>query len=179
MASSVRYVFASSVESLVRGLGTRATPQLRARLRDRGLDLTDLPASLPVEEWAPHLIFFSEQVFPGVPRGEALYSLGQHFMLGWKQSLMGSAIVSLLRVVGPVRSLPRLERAFRTSNNFVKARTELLDAHSARIHLNDVYTLPEYWAGVIHGGLTLIGRAGEVTVEKFEHPGCELLARWR
>ncbi len=179
MASSVRYVFATSVECLLRGLGTRATPELRARLRERGLDIARLPAAISVEEWTPQLIFISEQVFPGVPRGEALYSLGRHFMLGWKQSLMGSAISSLLRVVGPVRSLPRLERAFRTSNNFVKARTELLDAHSARIHLNDVYTLPEYWAGVIHGGLTIIGREGEVTVEKFEHPGCTLFVRWR
>ena len=177
MGSSVRYVFASSVESLVRGLGGSA--ELRARLKARGLDLDDLPAAIAIEEWAPHLQFLAAYAFPTLSREEALFALGQRFMQGWRLTLMGSAIASLLRVVGPARSLPRLERAFRTSNNFVKARTELLDARTARVYLSDVYGLPEYWAGVIHGGLTLIGRAGEVTVENFEAPGCTLRVSWR
>ena len=45
--------------------------------------------------------------------------------------------------------------------------------------LSDVHTVPDYWAGIIHGGLTLIGREGTVVVEKYEPPGCTLRVDWR
>lgn len=164
---------------MLKGLGPRATPQLKAQLRLRGLNLDRLPPAFPIEEWTPHLIFISQYAFPGMAPDDALFETGLTFMRGWKETLMGSAVSQLLRIVGPARSLPRLERAFRTSNNFTMSTTELLSATSARVTLSDVHDVPTLWAGVLKGGLLIIGREGTVEVEDRTPPGVTLLLKWR
>lgn len=164
---------------MLKGLGPRAGASLRAGLRLRGFDVDRLPAAFPVEEWTPQVRFIATTAFPELPLEAGLRKLGYAYMMGWKDTLMGSAVSSLLRVVGPVRSLPRLDRAFRTANNFTTSKAELLSATSARLHLSDVYGLPTLWQGVLEGGLALINRQGEVQVEDAQPPGVTLFITWR
>ncbi len=164
---------------MLKGLGPKATPQLKAQLRLRGLKLDQLPPAFPIEQWTPHLIYISQTVFPELAPDDALFETGRAFMRGWKETLMGSAVSQLLRIVGPARSLPRLERAFRTSNNFTMSTTELLTATSARVILSDVHDVPTLWAGVLQGGLAILGREGTVTVEDRTPPGVTVLINWK
>ena len=48
--SEERFVFPSSVDGLLKGLGPRATPELKAHLKARGLDVDHLPPAFPVAE---------------------------------------------------------------------------------------------------------------------------------
>jgi uncharacterized protein (TIGR02265 family) len=164
---------------MLKGLGPRATPALKAQLRLRGLNLDNLPPAFPIEDWTPHLVYIAATVFPELPQEQALYETGVTFMRGWQQTLMGSAVSQLLRIVGPARTLPRLERAFRTSNNFTMATATLLSPTSARVVLSDVHDVPTLWAGVLHGGLHILGREGTVDVEDRTPPGCTLLLQWK
>ncbi len=177
--SQERYVFPSSVEGLLNGLGARATPALKAHLKARGLDVAKLPPAIPVEIWSPHLVAMAVFSWPEESQEEALRLLGLNFIRGWKQTLMGSAVASLLRVVGPARTLTRLDRAFRTSDNFTRAETTLLDANTALITINEVQGLPSYWVGILQGGLEVLGREGEVTLHQIALPAATLRVTWR
>lgn len=177
--SAERYVFPSSVDGLLKGLGPRATPELKQHLKARGLDVDKLPPAIPVATWSPHLIAIAVFTWPNVAQDEAMRLLGLNFIRGWKDTLMGSAVAALLRVVGPARTLARLDRAFRTSDNFTRAETTLLDANTALITVNEVQGVPTYWIGILQGGLEVLGREGEVTIERVTLPSATLRVTWR
>jgi uncharacterized protein (TIGR02265 family) len=176
--SEGRYVFASSVDGMLKGLGPLATPELKAHLKAHGLDVGALPPAFPIAEWSPHLERTAVFAWPDVSKDEALRLLGLHFIRGWKSTAMGSAASALLRLVGPQRTLTRLDRAFRTSDNFTHAVTQVLDQHSALISINEVQGFPTYWVGILQGGLEVLGREGTVTLEKVEPPGATLRVKW-
>jgi len=168
-------VFPAAIE----GLGEKVTPQLLAQLEERGVDLAKLPPAMPVEIWATHMDFIRSRVFPQLEREEGLRFIGRSFIEGWKRTLVGSAVSALLKLVGPARTLPRLTRTFRTSDNFSAADTTLLSPKSARIVINDVNGMPTMWRGTIEGGLFLLVDEGSVEIENRDPPGVSLLVTWR
>ncbi len=173
-----RYVFPSSVDGLLKGLGPLATAELKAHLKEHGLDVTRLPPAIPVAEWSPHLKRAALYAWPTEPEDEALRLLGLHFIRGWKSTAMGAAASALLKLVGPARTLSRLDRAFRTSDNFTHAVTTILGANEALVSINEVQGYPTYWIGILQGGLEVLGCEGTVTVDKVEAPGATLRVTW-
>lgn len=174
-----RLVFPAAVEGLLKGLGEQVTPQLLSQLKARGVDVAQLPPAMPIEIWGTHLDFIRAQVFPELERDEGLRRIGRAFIEGWQRTLVGSAAAAMLKLVGPTRTLPRLTRAFRTSDNFSEATTELLSAKSARITINDVNGMPTMWLGTIEAGLAFLVSEGEVLIENRDPPGVTLLVTWR
>ena len=49
-----------------------------------------------------------------LPKDEALRTLGAQFIRGWQRTALGSAASALLTLLGPARTLTRLDRAIRT-----------------------------------------------------------------
>ena len=176
--SEERFVFPSSVDGLLKGLGPRVTPELKAHLKARGLDVDNVPPAFPVAEWSPHLRTTAIFAWPDETEDEALRLLGLHFIRGWQNTPLGSAASMMLRVLGPARTLTRLDRAFRTSDNFTRATTELVGTHEALITVNEVQGVPTYWVGILQGGLEVLHRKGEVTLHAYTPPGATLRVRW-
>lgn len=177
--AEARYIFPSSVDGMLKGLGPLATPELKAHLKQHGLDVDNVPPAIPVELWSPHLERTARFAWPNETRDEALRLLGLHFIRGWKNTAMGAAVSGLLRLIGPARTLSRLDRAFRTSDNFTHSKTELLGSNEALISINEVQGFPTYWVGIIQGGLEVLGREGTVTIDKAELPGITMRVIWR
>lgn len=176
--SEERFVFPSSVEGMLKGLGPLATPKLKAHLKAHGLDVEDLPPAFPVAEWSPHLQRAATFAWPDVTEAEALRLLGLHFIRGWQHTALGAAASVMLRVLGPARTLPRLDRAFRTSDNFSRATTTLVNANEALVTINEVQGYPTYWVGILQGGLEVLHRQGEVTLHRVALPEATLRVRW-
>ncbi len=176
--SEGRYVFPSSVDGMLKGLGPLATPALKAHLKAHGLDVEKLPPAIPVAQWSPHLRQAATFAWPDVGEAEALRLLGLHFIRGWKNTTMGSAASAVLRLIGPARTLTRLDRAFRTSDNFTHAVTELVGSNEALISINEVQGFPTYWIGIIQGGLEVLGREGTVVLHQVALPGATLRVTW-
>ena len=176
--SEERFVFPSSVEGMLKGLGERATPELKAHLKGKGLDVDNVPPAFPVAEWTPHLRTTAVFAWPDVPEEEALRLLGLHFIRGWQNTALGAAASVMLRVLGPARTLTRLDRAFRTSDNFTRATTELVGSHEALISINEVQGYPTYWVGILQGGLEVLHRKGSVDLHAVTPPGATLRVRW-
>lgn len=176
--SEERFVFPSSVEGMLKGLGDKATPELRAHLKAHGLDVEKLPPAFPVSEWTPHLRTTATFAWPDVPEDEAMRLLGLHFIRGWQNTALGSAVSMMLRVLGPARTLTRLDRAFRTSDNFTRATTELLGTNEALVSINEVQGSPTYWIGILQGGLEVLHRKGTVTLQQAAPPGATFRMLW-
>jgi uncharacterized protein (TIGR02265 family) len=180
MSETRRLVFPTSVEGLFKGLGPRVTPEVISELRRLGLDIEKLPPAIPVETWTPILQRLAVLVAPsGTSTAQAYHDLGYHYIVGWQRTLMGSAAATLLRVLGPARTLTRLDRAFRTSDNFSRAETVMVNATECLITINEVQGMPTYWQGVFEAGLVLLGLTGSVDIEEVTPPGCRFRLKWK
>jgi uncharacterized protein (TIGR02265 family) len=173
-----RYVFPSSADGVLKGLGPFATPAFKAHLKAHGLDFDKVPPAIPLEEWQPQLVRIATFAWPKETTAEAMRLLGLSFVRGWKNTAIGAAASAVLRLIGPARTLTRLDRAFRTSDNFTKAETELISSNEALISINEVHGYPSFWTGILQGGLEMLGRTGTVEVDQVSLPGARLRVKW-
>lgn len=177
--SEERLVFPPSMDGLFRGLRDRLTPSVKRELASRGLDVDHLPPAMPVETWRPHLRSLGALAFPELSADEGMRMVGVSFMRGWHGTAIGQATSVVLALLGPARTLTRLDRAFRTADNFTEAKTELLNDHEALVTINEVHELPSYWQGVLQSGLELVlKRQGVVTLRAYLQPGAIYHIKW-
>jgi uncharacterized protein (TIGR02265 family) len=178
MSSGGRVILSTTIEGTLKGLGPLNTPALRAMLRARGLDVEALPPAVPVEVWGPCLLEIGRFAWPQVSDEEALRRLGQCFIRGWQRTPIGSAASGLLRLLGPRQTLMRLDRAFRTADNFSRSETVLDGPRTALVRINQVDGRPTFWVGVFEAGLEVVGRKGTATLVSHEPPAAVLRLEW-
>lgn len=174
-------VFEQTVEALfVRALGPRVTPRLRERLARAGL-LVDGPllAAYPFPAWMSFLRIAAEELYPELPLDAGTRQLGLLYMQGYRETLMGRAVLSLLRVLGPRRALQRATHNFRSGNNYTQTRLSERAPGRYALWVNEVGPYPGFTAGIIHAGLEVAGARG-VRVEPEDHDGhaCTYAVAW-
>lgn len=145
-------IFGSSVEALVRVLGPAATPEVRARFLALGIDLERPNPAYPYETWLDALRLAMAIKWPGVPEDEATYRMGRAIFESYGHTLMGSALLQLLKVLGPRRGLERMTRNLRTTNNYSETRLTLVGPNQYRLWVNKV-AFPHYFRGLLEAGL--------------------------
>ena len=174
-----RLVFPSLVDSYLKGLGPLFSAQTHQELKAAGLDIDRLPPAIPSPDMRRLIEIFARNAWPDAERDERLRLLGLHAIRGWQSTFLGSAAAGLMRVMGPHRTLTRLNRAFRTTNNFSEATTELLGEREALIAVNDVEDMPTYWQGVFQAGLEVLKLEGTVVIDRLEPaPGATYRLTW-
>lgn len=144
-------VFDSAIEGLfVRGLAGKVTPQLKQKLRAEGLDLDQkLKAQYPREVWIRVMDVTARELYPGVPAEEAYRRMGDIAVAGIGNTLIGKAIVSMARMLGPKRAMYRLNQAFGSLNNFMKLEVKELTPSHFELFVNDCYGRPTYIEGAL------------------------------
>jgi uncharacterized protein (TIGR02265 family) len=172
--------FSQSIEGLfVRGIGEQMTPSLRAELLGLGIDLGNLQPAYDNEVVVKAIKLAGSTLFPSMEQPEAMHQMGHLFMRGFAATFMGAALVQFMKVVGPRRSLQRMERNFRTGGNYIEAKFTSLGVGKAQIWFNDVNDIPEFYAGIIHRGGEFAGGTGmNVTFERKNPPECTFLIEW-
>lgn len=179
--TSEQAVFESTVESLYRrGLADRVTPALKNRLRAAGIDLDrPLKAAYPRTAWESCLHATAEELYAEVPREQALFELGRLLVAGAMQTVVGKAVLGLVKVLGPRRTLSRMTRNFRSANNYMETKIEELGANSFMLWINETSNAPTYVAGTVDYGLRAAGAEGLVVeVVRREGRGAVLSVRW-
>ncbi len=179
MGSDERLVFPSLLDGYVKGLGPKFTAETRAKLKAAGLDMDRLPPAINASAMIPLMHLIANGAFPMEPRDEQLRLLGLSAIRGWQSGLLGSAAAAMIRVIGPVRALTRLDRAFSTTNNFSKAKTQLLGPKEALVTINDVQEMPSYWVGIFQAALELLGLEGTVVVDHQMPPEATFRITWK
>lgn len=120
MELTERSVFAPTVEGLVRGVGSALTDATRAELRALGIDLDrPLKPGYPAVMWHRALEIIAREVYPGVSPSEAHFKMGLRTVHGLNDTLLGKAMLAMLRVIGPRRALQRLPVNAKIGTNFV------------------------------------------------------------
>lgn len=152
-----RLWFSQTVEGLfIRGLGERLTPAAKEAIAKAGVDVTKLEPAYPAEAVEQACLAVLPFVFPGVSEDEGLFELGRTFMRGYSSTVMGSAMVGVMKVIGARRSLERMTKNFRTGGNYIETKSTVLGPTSVALWFNDVGRMPGFFRGVIVGGGELI-----------------------
>ena len=174
-----RLAFPAAIEGVVKGLGPLVTERTKQRLAEAGLDLHHIPPAIPAERMPVYFKAIALDIWPDLAEDERIRLLGLHFIRGWQHTLLGRAASAFLKLIGPHRSLSRLDRAFRTSDNYTQATYELVHEHEVLLHISDVDGLPTYWVGLLSGSLEFLGLEGTVELERFPKPGASYRCTWK
>ena len=172
-------VFPSLIDGYVKGLGPLFTDVTRQRLKTAGLDMQKLPPAINATTMIGFMEIIASTAYPGLHREEQLRRLGLAAIRGWQHGLLGSAAAAMIRIVGPRRALTRLDRAFSTTNNFSRAKTELLGDKEALVTINDVQDIPTYWQGVFEASLELLALEGTVVIDHQVPPEGTFRITWK
>jgi uncharacterized protein (TIGR02265 family) len=170
-----KLIFDYTVESLLRTLDRPIPPEQIQGLDALGIDLSKplLPA-YPIEVYSALIGFIGRQRFPRLSVQEADFEVGRAFIDAYTtQTMMGKALKGLLRVIGPHRGLERMNRTFRSANNYTETRLEKLGPSSYQLWFNFVLR-PSYFAGMVHGTLVLCGLK-QIEVKVLDAPPPEAL----
>jgi uncharacterized protein (TIGR02265 family) len=174
-------VFQHGVEGLFHvSLKGRIPPALRARLKDAGLDLARplLPA-YPRAAWNHFLQLTAEGLWPTEPPERAYHALGRELLMGYSRTLMGGAILRLLRLIGPRRTLDRMTQNFRSAGNYNLCSVKDLAPREVLFWLNEPTLHPAYVAGILDAVLELVGvKQRDIQVHQQDVDGCTYRVRW-
>jgi uncharacterized protein (TIGR02265 family) len=181
MTVSQQVVFQQMVEGLfIRGIGEDLTPESKNAIKEAGIDLTKrlLPA-YPIEIWEACLSIAAKQIYPKVPEPEAMFQLGERFIQGFAETIVGKALGQLIRIIGVHRAMKRFTQSLRSSNNFMEATAVPTGDNSYSITISNVHNQPGFMQGVMTAGSRFMGLKDPVmTIEKREGAGCVYSLKW-
>ncbi|MBS2026619.1 MAG: DUF2378 family protein [Deltaproteobacteria bacterium] len=173
--------FQNTIEGvLIRTLGSKLNAELRAKLREAGLDLDKklLPA-YPAADFHRWVSIAAEYVYPGVSGSEAVRLFGRQSLVGLGETMIGKAMKLSLTLIGPRRALQRAGRSFRSNNNYIVVQSRELTPTSMELVFNEVHNLPSYYQGVLEGACMLIGaKQCTVRLDSMLGNGARFVAEW-
>ncbi|QAT81766.1 hypothetical protein EJ065_0157 [Corallococcus coralloides] len=165
MSNPSEIIFGHTVEGLLLALKGRLDGPLRAKLKDAGLDLDrKLEPAYPNATWQKVLHLCAAELFPGVSMNEAQWRLGERFVTGYFETNMGRALQTVVKLLGPARTLERTSRNLASGSNFLHVEVERLGDTDYRIKVNEGGTYPEFIGSICHHGTLATGVKGLTTV---------------
>lgn len=177
-----KIIFDQAIEGLfIRALGPKMTSRCKARLKEAGLDLDQkLLGRYPLEQFQKFVAIAAAELYAGVPRTTADRLMGGLMLEGYGQTLFGRAVLGLLRLMGPLRSLRRLDQNFRAVNNFTESVVKELGPTSVEYWVNELTISPHFTTGLLAAGMQVTG-AKDIHVEHVPRPGpgATFLIRWK
>jgi uncharacterized protein (TIGR02265 family) len=146
-----RLWFAPVIEGLYgNALRGRRTPALDSGLLDLGIDLgKPLRPAYTAETFARAVKLTAHELYPALSPDEGVYRVGQDCWHGFSGTLVGKALVALLRVLGPRRTLPRSGANFRSGTNYIEVDVTEQQPGCFVVHFNDVDDIAQFFCGLM------------------------------
>jgi uncharacterized protein (TIGR02265 family) len=167
--SSEELVFSSMVEGMVRAVADKLDDRAHAHCAELGIALRGkLHPTYSREAWTKVSLYVGGVLWPMLKPEEQRRQLGHRFVEGYTETMVGKALIAAMRVLGPKRALARLEKSFRTGNNYSKA--ELVDGAEGLFMIIANSPYPEWYQGMIEKALERTG-ATDIRVESFKREG--------
>ena len=156
-------VFTSTVEGLIRAMGDKLDERAHKQFADIGLVLKGtLQAAYPRSLWLAAGLLASQILFPQLPPEQQRLNLGRRFVHGYSETIVGKALLTMMRMLGPRRSLARLKKSFETGNNYSEVSMREVET-GLELDVGDA-PYPEYYQGMVEALLQLTGcKTYEVT----------------
>lgn len=162
----------------IKGLKGKLSRELIEQLKLRGLDLDKplLPA-YPRTVVTDVVLHTARSLYPDLSESDAMYQVGKHVTPGQANTILGAATLKVLRLVGPHRTIERLARTFRTTNNYMTVTLTRASTSSYELELTPSNEYPSYMQAVIEDMLALTG-AKDVEVKVLLHDTARELCRY-
>jgi uncharacterized protein (TIGR02265 family) len=150
-------VFQQSFEGLIRALGDRLDERCAGRLRQVGVDTQgSLAPAYPLDVWVGALRVAAETLAPEVSLEQASAVVGRRFVEGFGATLIGSALLTTVRLLGPERMLARMTRNLRTGTNYLEAWLEQQGPGRYTLTCRPV-VIAGFYVGLFTAGLEVSG----------------------
>jgi len=159
-------VFASSMEGMWRALQPPTPGEAEAFAR-AGIDGKRFLPAYPLVQYTDLLDACGASRFGHLETLARFTEVGRLFMVGYEKTLVGQALIAVLRVLGPRRMLDRMTRNFRTANNYTEVTLEPVSPTQHVLRITHV-TRPGLFIGLLEKGLTYAG-AKQLSVMLLEH----------
>ncbi|MBL8916114.1 MAG: DUF2378 family protein [Archangium sp.] len=169
-STETRVVFASGFEGLFsKDFRKRLTPALIAELKALGVNIEKpFNPAYTVETWASVINACSRHIYPELSLPDASWKLGRDTVDGFAHTMIGKALFTMMKLIGPARSLERSMRSYASTNNYTKVTLQRTGPTSYDFGLNEKHTLPQYDMGVVEWLLQMCG-AKNVSVTLTTH----------
>ena len=163
-----KLVFSHSVEAFVRAVRPVLDGTFAEQLKAVGVDTTRplLPA-YPVDVLREALLLGAKRLNPSLAQSDAFVALGRRYVDGYGETLVGRALKTAIRLIGPRRTLERLAKQFRTANNYSETKVTHAAPGKSLLWCNDVM-YPDWYRVLITGTLEVAG-AKNVSVRLSRH----------
>lgn len=179
---SERLVFSQTVEGLFqRALKRQLTERLERRLaNEAGIDLgRPLQPGYPLQAWEKAIAIAAEALHPGVDEATAFERLGAALTQGYFDTVIGSALAAMLRLIGPSRAIRRIERSLRSGNNYSQTRLVERAPRHYELHANETGRLRDNLRGVVRRGMEVAGAKNvRCVVLRFDEAGAVYDISW-
>lgn len=175
-------VFDQTLEGLFsRGLEGRITPSLKLHLKEVGVDLDRrlLPA-YPFETWCSCVRVAARELYADLPEEQAYHALGERMVDGYRSTMMGRALFSVLQLLGPRRVLARVQQSFRSGNNYTQVRIRDLAPTHLELWMNEAGPTRYLVQGALLAGMRGCGvQEPLVEVRGFDDEGVTFGVSWK
>lgn len=168
------------IESVfVKGLGAHLTPELTEKLERVGLSLEKRKPTYPLPVVRRAFDVVHRHLFPALPFDEAMLELGRLSMRGYTETLLGKAVLRVMRIIGTKRSIIRTSISMRSGNNYLMTEAKVIDDTCVELTFNDVSGMPTFYRGILEEGAALTGVKGfHVEVLPALRPAASFRLRW-
>ncbi len=143
------------------------TPAESAAFKRAGIDGKKFQAAYPLIQYTDLLDACASSRFGHLEPLQRFTEVGRLFMVGYEKTLVGQALIAVLRVLGPRRMLERMTRNFRTANNYTEVTVEPVAPAHHVVRVTHV-TRPGLFIGLLETGLTYAG-AQALSVTLLDH----------
>ncbi len=153
-----RLWFEPAVEGLfLHTLNGQISPPLAAKLKRIGIDLGEkLKPAYPAPVWAEAISITGAELRPELDPDARCDWMGELFSSGYASTFSGKAMYALLKILGPRRTLLRVERNFRSVTNYVSVQVDEILPDRYALTFNHVDGIPYFFKGIIdHSGKEL------------------------
>jgi uncharacterized protein (TIGR02265 family) len=175
-----KLIFAQTFEGLLRSLAGKLSPDLVHGMRARGVDVErPLSSSYPMATFIDVVHFLAGELHPQLERDAGVAALGRGFMDGFGETMIGRAMLAMMRIIGPHNALKRVTQEFRTGNNYSETRLVQRGPTDYELWVNELQ-MPGWYVGIITRGLELAGAHGaEVNLLSKDAVGGTFRVNWQ
>lgn len=142
-----KVVFGPSVEALWRAMQPMTPAELEA-FRAAGVVDGRFDAAYALEPYMKILAACATSRYGHLPLEEAYIKVGHLFAEGFGRTMIGQALIGVMKLVGPRRTLQRMTRNFRAANNYTDVQLVTVEDNLHRIKVNYV-AQPGFYMGII------------------------------
>ena len=181
VSAEERVIFSHSVEGMfIRGVGEAMTPALHDELKGLGIDLSKrLMPAYPLPVWNAAISAAAAQLFPDRPIEEAACKLGEQMISGYSETVVGKALLAMLRLIGPRRTLLRTRKSFRSGNNYCEVEVIELAPTDFTLTFNEPGVARWVLQGLVLAGIRFAGaKSPSVTVAKYDQETVTFHVTW-